>query len=323
MPFSESNAFPVSKIKKRQKNLSVFQQNLLKKLQLNDQVVFAQADKNLGPVAIELPRYITDGLKHLNDATTYVFLSEAQALTEITELKTEIYSWTVKWRQLLDDDAVFYIRDKLEEAENDPFGYFYLLYKIHKPVLSTRPVCSDCASLPHALGQWVDEMLQPIAKAQQTYFKDSFTLKRLFNELKIPRNASLFTYDAVSMYTNIDTDDCIKNLSEFLQNPNTQRQFPHYPAQALVEALVLVMRNNRMRFGDTVVKQIRGIAMGMSPAPPIANIFVALHEESEVLPFLDTCVFFLRRFIDDGFGIWLHNPNFQVDKKIGRVLKQL
>ena len=46
------------------------------------------------------------------------------------------------------------------------------------------------------------------------------------------------------------------------------------------------MRNNRMRFGDLIVKQIRGIAMGMSPAPPIVNIDVALHEEREVLPFL-------------------------------------
>ena len=39
-------------------------------------------------------------------------------------------------------------------------------------------MCSDCAATPHALGQWVDEMLQPIVKAQPAYFKDTFYLKK-------------------------------------------------------------------------------------------------------------------------------------------------
>ncbi len=36
-----------------------------------------------------------------------------------------------------------------------------------------------------------------------------------------------------------------------------------------------VMRNNRMRFGDPNFCRIRGVAMGMSPAPTIANLYVA------------------------------------------------
>ncbi|KAL7532540.1 hypothetical protein ACHAWF_004171 [Thalassiosira exigua] len=41
-----------------------------------------------------------------------------------------------------------------------------------------------------------------------------------------------------------------------------------------------------MRFGNLVVFQLLGIAMGMAPAPTIANLFVALHEEAEILPWL-------------------------------------
>ena len=75
------------------------------------------------------------------------------------------------------------------------------------------------------------------------------------------------------------------------------------------------MFNNRMRFGDIIVKQISGIAMGMSPAPTIANLYVAIYEESHVLKFLPSPVLYLRRFIDDGFGIWLHDPNPEIDEK--------
>ena len=59
------------------------------------------------------------------------------------------------------------------------------------------------------------------------------------------------------------------------------------------------MRNNCMRFGDLIVRQLVGIAMGMSPAPSIANLYVAIHKQKELLQFLGSSVLLLRRFIDD------------------------
>ena len=61
----------------------------------NDQIVFALADKGLGPVVIQLERYIKDGLKHLQDASTYKIIPEDQALAENDILRKEIYAWTV------------------------------------------------------------------------------------------------------------------------------------------------------------------------------------------------------------------------------------
>jgi tetrahydromethanopterin S-methyltransferase subunit F len=55
----------------------------------------------------------------------------------------------------------------------------------------------------------------------------------------------------------------------------------------------LVMRNNRMCFGDLVVHQIKGIAMGMSPAPAIANLFVAIFEAEQIVPIIGTFIMFL------------------------------
>ena len=100
-----------------------------------------------------------------------------------------------------------YIKDHLHQNCHSPFGQFYISYKVHKQPVNdsypTRPVCSDVSSLPHGLGKWVDLQLQPIAHAQPSYFKDSFTLKALLSDLTLPPNALLFTADAKSMYTNI------------------------------------------------------------------------------------------------------------------------
>jgi hypothetical protein len=43
------------------------------------------------------------------------------------------------------------------------------------------------------------------------------------------------------------------------------------------------MNNNCMRFGEIIVKQHKGIAMGMSPAPTIANLYVAIFEAKHIL----------------------------------------
>ncbi len=74
------------------------------------------------------------------------------------------------------------------------------------------------------------------------------------------------------------------------------------------------MLNNPMQFGDIIAKQLSGIAMGMSPAPTIANLFVAIYETTHVLPYIPQVVLYLCHFIDDGFGTWLHNPDPLVDE---------
>ena len=80
------------------------------------------------------------------------------------------------------------------------------------------------------------------------------------------------------------TDDCIQTLATFLCLTSTRKKFNHYAPEPLIAAIEIVMRNNRFKFGDVLVKQIQGIAMGISPAPPIANLFVAIHEEELINP---------------------------------------
>jgi hypothetical protein len=50
----------------------------------------------------------------------------------------------------------------------------------------------------------------------------------------------------------------------------------NYDCKVVKEAMEIVIKNNRMRIGDLIYHQIRGIAMGMSLAPTIANLYVAI-----------------------------------------------
>ena len=295
-------------------NLTPHQRQLLAYLQKNESVIIANADKNLGPVSIDAERYIKLGLDHLLDSSTYEMLTEEQAKQDIDTLWHEIFDWTVRHRSKLPDDTVNFIQSHLKKAMLEPLGYFYLLLKLHQQPITGRPVCSDCGSLPHALGRYVDGELQPIVRDQALYFKNSVELKTDLEALSLPANTSLFTYDAVAMYPSINTEDCLVRLTNYLSKKEISCKYG-FSSRALLEAIELVMFNNRMRFGDIIVRQISGIAMGMSPAPTISNLYMAIYEETHVLKFLPSPILYLRRFIDDGVGIWLHDPNPETDEK--------
>jgi hypothetical protein len=257
---------------KGKQNLTPHQRQRLGSLQENELVIIANADKNVGPMGINVEHYTKLELDNLLDPSTYLFLTEDQADQDIHDLRLAIHAWTVCHRCSLPNDTVHFIREHMGKASKDSFGYFYLLIKLHKLPITGRPVCSGCGSLPHALGCYVDATLQPIVNDQALYFKNLADLKSDLKNQDLPPNASLLTCDAVAMYPSIDTADCLARLSENLSDPEVSTMYG-FSSVALPEALELVMFNNCMRFGDVIVKQISRIAMGMSPAPTIANLY--------------------------------------------------
>jgi len=180
----------------------------------------------------------------------------------------------------------------------------YQSYKIHKrPINGHFPVCSDVSSLPHGLRKWVDQLLQPIAHAQPPYFKDSFALKTLFSDIKIPNNTLLFTANVKSMYTNIRTEPALHHISQLIQTEAGQSSH-HFNSYALIEAMEIVFRNNIVQFGDTYWCQTSGTGVGISPTPPWATIYYTL-DLNKILPLWTTNIPLYQWFINDVIGIWL------------------
>jgi hypothetical protein len=64
------------------------------------------------------------------------------------------------------------------------------------------------------------------------------------------------------------------------------------------------MKNNWMRFGDLIYHEIHSVAMGMSPPPTIANLYITINKLNHIIPLLEKYLLFYKRFIDKGFAIW-------------------
>ena len=185
--------------------------------------------------------------------------------------------------------------------------------------LKSRLIVTCPGSLLHPLGIWIDRKLQVIAKQQESYFRNSFELRQQLCSTTYPTNATLFTADAVSMYTNIPTNTAIMLIAKHIRKSVTEER----PKQndALIAALKLVMLNNIFCFGDMTFKQLNGTAMGTPPAPPYATIYYGIHEKN-FLPKHNKHVIFYKRFIDNVFGIWIPHPNPQTDAQLWDEFKQ-
>jgi len=94
---------------------------------------------------------------------------------------------------------------------------FYILPKVHKETLKTRPVVS-CSQSPLEIGsRWLDSKLQQVIHLCPAYTRDS---QQLLLDMKslgtFPVNSRLSTSDAISMYTNINTAHGIDTIEKWL-----------------------------------------------------------------------------------------------------------
>ena len=221
----------------------------------------------------------------------------------MAEVKKKVNKFLYKHRNNLSGEEKKYIRKHTKDCEN-PFPQLYLLMKVHKTPLKTRPVVSCSGSLLHSLGVWLDIALQPIATSLPSFIGSSYDLKESLNELgDIPDGALLFTADAVSMYTNIDTYRALGSIRSFL---SSQPHFRSMPLNAINDALEIIMKNNVFQFGDCYFLQLDDTAMGTPPACCYATINYAVREQF-LLDKYKANLLFYKRYIDDIFGIWINN----------------
>ena len=292
-------------------NLSSTQLLLLKKLRSKTDFIITKADKNLGPCILETDTYIQYALQdHLNDRSTYKLLSKNAAETHMTNVRKLVNKFVEKYKKHLSKTEIKFIRKHTKDC-TDPFPKLYLLMKVHKTPLKTRPVVSCSGSLLHPLGVWLDTMLQPIATSLPSFIGSSYDLKEALQEMPgLPPNAQLFTADAISMYTNIDTASALEAISIFLRSSD---EYKHLPIDIILTGLELLMTNNVFQFGDCFFYQQTGTAMGTPPACCYATIYYAVHERFLFTKYTDH-LFFYRRYIDDVVGVWVpSNTSYSFD----------
>ena len=306
--------------RKAPSNLTRIQQRLLITLRHNPDFIVLNSDKNLGPVIIERETYVRRCLlDHLLVPRTYEHLSFEAAEVFTLETKDLLQSFLRDHKAYISDLDLKYLERTLAMV-TDKYAYFYALAKVHKSPWKTRPIVSVSGSLLFGLGKWLDQQLQPIIRQLPTYLPSSFQLKTDLDKMAGTdfSRMSLFTGDVVAMYPSISLPDAFQRIHDFL------RQSPLCPCDLvppIMDALTLIMKRNCFRFGDTYWLQKDGTAMGTPPAPSFATLYYGIFE-IDLLEQFRPSLRYLRRYIDDQFGIWIHDPDPTIDRQRWEAFQQ-
>jgi hypothetical protein len=264
------------------------------------------SDKNLGPVIMERETYLSRFLyEHLLCPRTYIRLSEEEALQKIRNTRIKLNEVRLHHRNELTatENQYFQRAAKLEYR----IPQFYLTIKVHKTPPKTRPIVSCVNSYLNVFSKWLSYRFKELLSFVPTYTKDSFQILNELKTLQVPLHARIFTCDAVSMYTNIDSTHGLEIISNWFENYSNEIS-PDFPTTVFLKILHIVMTENIFQLDNTFWQQTFGTSMGTSCACAYATLYWGYIERQFIIPKWKDNLLYLRRFIHDKLGIWVGTP---------------
>ena len=298
----------ISTLSRPRTNLTRLQQRHISLLRSNKEFIILMCNKNLGPAIMERERYIDLILQeHLLDQQTYQPLEEDDARSLLREFELSVKIILQDNISRFTQDEYTYFQRGFETFQHVP--QFYGMPKVHKNKSPPpfRPVISQCRSINAMVSTFIDYKLQKLTRSIPSYIKNSTQLLDELDTLgTLPSNAQLFTSNATSMYTNINIDEGIQAIRNYLAEYKPPNVNIH--DDTICDLLSLVMNYNIFQFGSSWWHQTIGTAMGTPCACIYATIFFAYYERKYILSKYKNNLLFYKRQIDDIFGVWINDP---------------
>ena len=133
-------------------------------------------------------------------------------------MRYEINLFLVEFKNDLSPAERHYLREGLFKFQNK-YPKFRMSAKVHKHPWKLRPIVCCSGTTLNCLSRWLDYWFQKLKPTITTYIKDSNQLLQKLKDVKhLPQNSWLFTVDAKSMYTNIDTPHVMEVISKWLDS---------------------------------------------------------------------------------------------------------
>lgn len=297
-------------------NLSPSEFIALRKLIENMEIVIKPADKNAGITILNRSDYIKFAEKHLSDEKNYKKISEFESqrlLEEVSQLFELIFGRNSDSKT---KKHFNFIGKFVKNTKRENISKFYVIPKIHKTPISTRPILASHSATLQNFSTFLAFCAQPKVEKTKLYLKNSREFLKKLRNLKIENSENIFMAcgDIDAMYPNINVQKATKiceeiyEFSDYAKNSFSKRHWN------LLSKFLLT--HNIMEFNNNFYLQINGLPMGAASSPPIAILVVDKMETEKFPSWENDHVILWSRYIDD---IFILSNN---EEKLKKLLKK-
>ncbi|XP_078377902.1 uncharacterized protein LOC144661069 [Oculina patagonica] len=277
-------------------NLTIGEQEALRRLRKLTDVVFRAADKGGAFVVWRKDLYLAEAYRQLSDGNFYQRIPE-DATQENQNIVRSFVQRAIEANELPPSATNLLV-------EHARTSKFYLLPKIHKPGNPGRPIVSACACPTEHLPSYLDKLTAPFVRQLDSYVKDTTHMLQLLDSFQFSEDGQhrlVFTMDIKSLYTIIPNDEGLLALKHFLdKREKSENKDP--PTDTLVRMAELLLTLNTFEFNGDYYKQVGGVAMGSKLGPNYACLFVGYVEEKMLAEYPSEKPELYKRFMDDVAG---------------------
>lgn len=222
-----------------------------------------QADKARATILMDRPNYITKVENLLKDRTTYVPLkaSSTPAYMKLNEgLLTR-----------LENAKLAFKTDVKSAIENETHAAnLYALFKTHKKDAPPRPIVNTRNSMGFFAAGIVTKILRGRDTVKYNVLNSREAVDKL-RTLKLLPDERFYSFDIVSMFTNIPVNRAI----EAVVKRQKALTLDKVELKLIIDIIKFVCNTStEIMFNNRIYKQIRGLRMGSSLSPILADFVV-------------------------------------------------
>lgn len=228
-------------------------------------IIAAQSDKARATILLDKEVYTNKVENLLRDRNTYQPLSTSSTRSYMI-MNENLLKRMVEHKMATQNEISAAIAN-----ENQPAN-LYGLIKNHKEDAPMRPIVNTRNSMGFLLATKATEILTTARDKGLRYnvLNSRMACERI-RQTKILPDEKLYSLDIVSMFTNITVDRAITSVLKRQKQLNINSE----QAQIIVDIIKFVcIKSTEIRFNDRIYKQIKGLRMGSSLSPILADFVV-------------------------------------------------